>query len=1005
MTPTAFMAEKPLPPRDIVRPRPIDLPPDAPPLPGKSDPAAGIRDLVLGIKKQLQQFPPSCPSVVVGCSNDPVTVAIQEAPQIAIALPPPGNGILQLHAINISPPDGGLLTWRILNPQGVVAIGGPIHAATLTLTSLQAGSEQLQVEYVYQGQTALAAAWVRVVQVQIVQVPPIGVVCHTAPALPNLLPLTANGVPANGVYQWNIQNNAIVDFQGGLNPGDQAQINVQTVAAGVTQVDVQYTLLGVAVTATVPVTVVQVAIAQAPDTAVAMHAVGAVANTAPLNAQGTPVGGTYAWVVANTGVASFAGGLANAGNLAAVNVQTVTAGTTVVTVSYTAAGVTATAAVNVHVVSVAIQEAPDYEVACHAAGALANTFQLNANPVPQVVGAGTLAWAIQNAGVEVDFPAAGNPGNVTPVTLRTVAAGTTNVTVSYTLFNCIVQATVRVRVISVQIQPAPEVLMALPGVGVAAATQALLAVGTPGGAGTFAWQLLAHAGAAALTVRFQGGANPGNNANATLETIGGPGGTTDVEVTYTVGIATARAQIECHIVAVAITQAAGAPPNPQLLKQYAGVPAWGVALAGPAVTALNAVGVPAACTHGNAGVYAWQAINPLNARFPGGVLPGNNANTQAEAVAASPPFGNVPAQFQVTYTLHGVPATAVVNLDCVPICSQVLWTPAVNPPVAGRPHVVPQPAPACVHEAAFQHPGPPAAAWLAGPGANWPVAGHHGTLALATGQALATAAPNNPHHHGGACPLCSAAQLGIVYHSIDPNIAANQAVADMLELRNQIRSCVLVWTQAYNAFVGNANAKRTAANLAVNIWAAARNWAWLVSAGGSRINFGVLAFAGPGIRGRMFGVLRGVDSAANQVRLRAISGVFTLLGVNSARPNTYWSPGLNPTHTIHSATRGSRVYPLAPAANPVGGTFGSCAASKLLTHALHLGLSINSMAEMWVGAPQGVRTDGQLQASCDNCRRYLGEMLCEYGPLARSDAYPAGGVVPDPNGMPPNFGF
>ena len=155
----------------------------------------------------------------------------------------------------------------------------------------------------------------------------------------------------------------------------------------------------------------------------------------------------------------------------------------------------------------------------------------------------------------------------------------------------------------------------------------------------------------------------------------------------------------------------------------------------------------------------------------------------------------------------------------------------------------------------------------------------------------------------------------------------------------------------------------------------------------------------------MFGVLRGVDSAANQVRLRAISGVFTLLGVNSARPNTYWSPGLNPTHTIHSATRGSRVYPLAPAANPVGGTFGSCAASKLLTHALHLGLSINSMAEMWVGAPQGVRTDGQLQASCDNCRRYLGEMLCEYGPLARSDAYPAGGVVPDPNGMPPNFGF
>ncbi|MGD0363945.1 MAG: hypothetical protein ABSC93_23935 [Bryobacteraceae bacterium] len=989
-----------------MRPRPIDLPPDAPPLPGKSNPAPGIRDLVLGIKKQLQQFPPSCPSVVVGCSNVPVTVAIQEAPQIAIALPPPGNGILQVHAINISPPDGGLLTWRILNPQGVVAIAGPIHAATLTLTALQAGSEQLLVSYVYQGQTALAGARVRVVQVQIVQVPPIGVVCHTAPALPNLLPLTANGVPANGVYQWQIQNNAIVDFPGGLNPGDQAQINVQTVASGVTQVDVQYTLLNVGVTATVPVTVVQVTIVEAPDTAVAMHAVGAVANSATLNAQGTPGGGTYAWVVANTGVASFAGGLANAGNLATVNALTVAAGTTLVTVSYTAAGVTATATVNVHVVSVAIQEAPDYEVVCHAAGAPANTFQLNANPVPQVVGAGTLAWAIQNAGVEVDFPATGNPGNVTPVTLDTVAAGTTNVTVSYTLFNRVVQATVRVRVISVQIQPAPEVLMALPGAGIAAATQALLAVGTPGGAGTFAWQLLAHGGAAALTVQFQGGANPGNNANATLETIGAPGGTTDVEVTYTVGIAVARAQIECHIVAVTITQAAAAPPNPQLLKQYAGVPAWGVAAAGPAVTALNAVGVPAACTHGNAGVYAWQAINPLNARFPGGVLPGNNANTQAEAVATSPAIvGPVVAQFQVTYTLHGTPVVATVDVDCVPNCSQVSWLPAVNPPVAAAAAIGPQAQVACAHEAANQQPGAPGAGWLAGPGANWPVAGHAGTLLLAgTGQALATAAPNDPHHHGGACPLCSAAQLGIVYHSIDPNIAANQAVGDMLALRNQIRSCVQVWTQRYNAFVGTANAKRNAANLAVNAWANARNWAWLRSFGGSRINFSVLALVGGAARGRMFGVLRGVDSAGNPVRLRAISGVFTLLGANSARPNTYWSPGLNPTNTIHSATRGSRVYPVAPALNPVGGTFGSCAASKLLTHALHLGLSVSSMAEMWVGAPQGVRTDGQLQASCNNCRRYLGEMLCEAGGAARSDAYPAGGL-PDPNGMPPNFGF
>ncbi|MFN7995750.1 MAG: hypothetical protein U0Q18_19220 [Bryobacteraceae bacterium] len=963
---------------------------------------------MLEIKKQRAEFPPAAFIIVSPCVNARVTVDIQEAPQIAMPFSVGAGGVLQLHAVNYQP-DGGVLTWRIPNPQGVLNLGPLIHTASLTVTAVQPGTETVQVEYLYQGARAQATALVHVLQVDIVQAPATAVRCHLPPAMPNQLPLTAVGRPGNGSYLWHVHNTGILNFQGGLAPGNQAQINVESVAPGTTQVDVQYSLLGVTVADTVTVDVVGVVLTEAPHAALPMHDAGANANTLTLHAQGAPAGGVYAWTIANTGVASFPGAAANAGNLAAVTVESVGAGSTVVTVTYTAAGITATAFLNLHVCRVTIQEAPDHAVVCHAVGAAANTFQLNAQATPLAGGAGNLAWTVHDGSAQVRFQNGLNPGNQNVITLETVSTGTTRVSVNYTLYGCIVTASVRIRVISVTIQPVPEVVMALPAAGIAAATRAIQATGSPPGIGTYAWQLLPHAGAAAVAAQFQGGANPGNNRNATLQTIAGTAGTTDVEVTYTVGAAAARARIECHVVTVSIQQAAAAPPNPQLLKQYAGVPAWGVAAAGPATRGLTAVGLPANCSHGNAGVYAWQAVHAARARFPGGVAPGNNANIQVEAVSASPPYGNQIARFSVTYTLHGVAATATVDVDLVPICSQVLWSPAVNPPVAVAVHVVPQPAPACTHETTHQHPGVGGSAWLAGPGANWPIAGQPGSLTAAAAQAVATVVPADPHHHGGACPVCSAAQLGVVYHFINPNIAANEAVADMFELRNQIRSCVQVWTAAYNAAGGPVGAKRNAANLAVNAWVgpapAGRNWPWLSSVGGNRINFGVLQLAGPNTRGRMFGVLRGRDAAGNLIRLRGISGVFSLLAGTSARPNSYWSPAVNPTHTIHSATRTSRAYPVAPAANPVGGTFGSCAASKLLTHALHLGLAIDSMAEMWIGATQNGRIDGQLQASCNNCRRYLGEMLCEYGAAARSDAYPAGGVVPDPNGAPPNRGF
>jgi len=156
-------------------------------------------------------------------------------------------------------------------------------------------------------------------------------------------------------------------------------------------------------------------------------------------------------------------------------------------------------------------------------------------------------------------------------------------------------------------------------------------------------------------------------------------------------------------------------------------------------------------------------------------------------------------------------------------------------------------------------------------------------------------------------------------------------------------------------------------------------------------------------QGKMIGVL--VGSNVNGVHvLRAISGMRQVF-LRSERVNPYWSPPLHRHHTIPSATRGGRYY---PEANPQGATagdwatFGKCAATALLSHALALGLEVHCMAEAFIfPGNQHSRRDADstdIVPSCHNCRRYLGRMLCEYGGGPRTNAYTS---VP----VPPNRGL
>jgi len=146
----------------------------------------------------------------------------------------------------------------------------------------------------------------------------------------------------------------------------------------------------------------------------------------------------------------------------------------------------------------------------------------------------------------------------------------------------------------------------------------------------------------------------------------------------------------------------------------------------------------------------------------------------------------------------------------------------------------------------------------------------------------------------------------------------------------------------------------------------------------------------------MVGVLIGVDGNGQRYLLRGVSGAFKGAATVNGAANAYWARALLQHWKIHSASRGVTTY----GGYQNGKTqFGKCAAARILSYALHLRLKIESMAEIWVGATQNDRHDGQLQASCTFCREYLGKMLCDRGPQARGDPYP--GAANDP----PNRGL
>ncbi|APR81034.1 Hypothetical protein A7982_06381 [Minicystis rosea] len=150
--------------------------------------------------------------------------------------------------------------------------------------------------------------------------------------------------------------------------------------------------------------------------------------------------------------------------------------------------------------------------------------------------------------------------------------------------------------------------------------------------------------------------------------------------------------------------------------------------------------------------------------------------------------------------------------------------------------------------------------------------------------------------------------------------------------------------------------------------------------------------------GKMIGVLIARDQAGLTYQLRGVSGSFPGNdgrpdhGPNYGAPNVYWSRKLSQHWVIPSASRGSRTY---NAYNGDDTSFGRCAATHILSHALHLGLEIVSMAEIWIGATMNNRQDGQLQASCDHCRVYFEHMLCDAGGGARTNPYVNAPALPN----------
>lgn len=1019
-----------------LRPKPV-LPPFAPPPPvAKRE----LERLLERIEREAEAFSNAPPMVAIQpCPLERVvvTIAVQEAPRVAVAL---ASHSLILHAVNRNPPAGGVLTWRLPAPQGALTLPPQVNGATVALGLQHAGTETVEIEHVYQGIRVTDSTIVDVVAVRIQEAPVVALASHTPPDPSHTVTLHAHGVPGHGTYRWRITGaaarfqaganvnaaqvtveslqpgtatveveyqlggctvrdaipvhvcsvaiqegpeaaitryqpgqvpstlalhavgtpgagtfawniaSAAVRFQGGANPGDVHQVTIEAADAGTVHVDVRYTVASCVVTDAITIDVCDVALNANPGPAIVLPLAGEPAGSIDLHAVGRPRYGRYDWILNPTNVVQFQG--APPGDVADATMAVLTTGTARVEVGYSVGNARATAEVDLHVVDVTLQQGPVAAVACHAPGAAANALQLDAVGVPA---GGVYRWHVANAQDHLAFQGGHDPGNVAQLVLDTVTPGRSRVQVDYTFAGVTASASVMVHVVDVRFVQAGPLVM-VHELGQPAETTPLQAVGNPAG-GTFAWQSNAPD-----IADFQGG-NPGNVAAVTLESVGG--GNAAVQVQYSLHGATATATIACDVVSVSIQEAPPGGPNPETLLPFPGV--------APATRALTAIGTPLG------GTYAWNALHAGIAHFPNNANPGNQAAIQVEGVTRGT------GSFRVAYTASGRTVRATAPVDVVPRCSRVAWMPRVPQPVGNQAVIQPQAGAACPHEAAQQRP--------------------HGPVGLAhgMGNGVATAAPAVAHHHGHYCEDCSAQHHGTVYHWIEPDFAGNQAASDALELRNQIQDCVTIYQNTYNATPGNRHVKANAADHAATLHVNNQNWYWLIGVQFRPFNTAFIPPAGARInKPKMFGVLRGQDSAGNAVRLRAISGTFP--GVGSAQPNIYWSPPPPVPVTISNATRGVTAYPTNPL-QVIGNTFGHCAATKLLTHALHLGLSIDSMAEIWVGRTQNNRVDGQFQASCDNCKIYIGRMICEQGGGQRTDAFPFVLPAPDPAPAPPNLGF
>ncbi len=569
-----------------------------------------------------------------------------------------------------------------------------------------------------------------------------------------------------------------------------------------------------------------------------------LSNTQALQATGTPGGGIYVWAIANPLIAQFQGG--PPGSTPNVTLTPLAAGTTQVSVAYTAFGQTANAATTFNAVEVTLNPSPEAEMVYPGVGALPATLPLQAAGTPL---GGTYAWAVRG-GNAVRFQGGVPPGNVANATIETVNPGSCSVDVTYTLGAAVASGTVIVDVVGVTVAPAPVAAMLYPGAGALPNNVALTATGLPAG-GTYAWF-----NAAPLVADFQGGP-PGNVANVTMDSVG-PGAAT-IGVTYTIRTAAPAAQTSAEVVAIDIQEG----------EMMGGVRVLGVLhpSVGNGTQALTSVAAP------GGGAPTWRAIPvlvPPVIRYQGGVATVNNLNATIETLATGT------NTVTVQYVRSGQTATSAIQLRVRDVgCSCVTWAPAGAANVVGRPRT------GCPH----------------GPGGFVPTRFQYPNVGPLGG--VATAAPVSPHHHGTRCFYCVLNGRGID-HWVDPYGAA---MNEVLVLRDQIqtlRGLLGGWTPASPLAMPVA-----AANYINGVGGPAHPWlvnvpAWLydpAAIGGQGIMLGVLR--GVDGAGNQY-LLRAASG---------VFPGLALTNPTNGVPNAYWSRPLQNPKRIYSASRGQYTYP------------------------------------------------------------------------------------------------